>query len=577
MSVESVAWRMFNKLRGKYAVDEISLNIKIMCFLNMISGYKLNFDNIDYSTQEGFNNEIYRNVELIQNDSNLVDILLIIVKMGAFRFDPILNEINEDIKKLTNEERIQLFNYSKNSKSDILRSGNFSTNKKLANAVLELVDLDQCESVLDITSGEGTFLEECFKRNHSLRLNGYEFNAVAYIVSRMRLALISNKACIHEYNVLCEEFENEYDFVFSDSPWRMRVNNAPAKDKNMVVNYQTNKKNADWYFIFKSINAMKETGKAIAIVPQGVLFSALDKASRKEIIDKKMLEKIILMPMGSYPGTVASYVIMVFSYNNDQVELIDASDCYERDRNKEVDNGRFSELVHSKNSDKIISVGTDTIKKNDYNLELKLYFNKINDIKLINPKRIGDVAEVISGFQYLSRNVPELEPNEGNVSVLKITNIDDGYIDYDQLCSLDIDEQKINKYLLQENDIVMTARGTAFKFAVIGDLEGRKVVPHNNLIVIRVTSKEVNALYLCNFLMSRTGQLLLESLQSGQALMTIRKPSLEKMEIPVVDLDTQETIANRYLILKDSINEEKKKLQSLMLKMNSIYDDEVGE
>ena len=575
--------RFYDEVEKKLLLDGnpkeyVPLGIKVMCFLNIISGYKLNFDHIDYSSNETFNEEIYRNVELIHDDPNLIDILLIIVKIGAFRYNPSLNEINSEIKKLTNEQKKELFDYS--GDSDFKTTDIFFTNKSLVKAVLNLVNLDKCENVLDVTCGEGIFLTECAKQNRHLKLRGYEIHVVAYIISRMRILLNQASAKIYEGNVLRIHLENEYDVAFSDSPWRLNIKDVPAKDDNMIVNYQQKKRNGDWYFTFKAINAIKKDGKAISLMPIGALSTSASRESRNEIINNKMLEKVILMPDGTYPSTNVQYVIMVFSYNNEKVEFIDASECYKRERFArlyEVDEVAFVDLLQSKKSEKKIFVSYEEIDNNDGNLEPKIYFNRISDIKLTNPKTIGDIAEVFTGFQYTSKNVKEVDPGKGNISVLKINNIDDGHIDYEKLNSIDIEEDKVKKYLLKENDIVLTSKGVGLNFAVITDIKDRKVIPFNNLMVIRITSDEVGPVYLCNFFMSKTGRLILETLQTGSIINNIPRKSILEMKVPVLNIERQKSIANRYLMLRESIHEEKKKLNDMLMKMNMIYDDEVGE
>lgn len=49
------------------------------------------------------------------------------------------------------------------------------------------------------------------------------------------------------------------------------------------------------------------------------------------------------------------------------------------------------------------------------------------------------------------------------------------------------------------------------------------------------------------------------------------------MKVPVLNIEMQKTIAARYLTLKESIHKEKKRLKDMLMKMNMIYDDEVGE
>ena len=250
--------------------------------------------------------------------------------------------------------------------------------------------------------------------------------------------------------------------AFSDSPWRLNIKDVPAEDDNMIVNYQQKKRNADWYFTFKAINAIKKDGKAISWMPIGALSTSASRESRNEIINNKMLEKVILMPDGTYPSTNVQYVIMVFSYNNEKVEFIDASECYKRERFArlyEVDEVAFANLLQSKESEKKTFASYEEIDNNDGNLEPKIYFNRISDIKLTNPKTIGDIAEVFTGFQYTSKNVKEVDPGKGNISVLKINNINDGHINYEKLNSINIEEDKVKKYLLKENDIVLTSKG----------------------------------------------------------------------------------------------------------------------
>lgn len=47
------------------------------------------------------------------------------------------------------------------------------------------------------------------------------------------------------------------------------------------------------------------------------------------------------------------------------------------------------------------------------------------------------------------------------------------------------------------------------------------------------------------------------------------------MDIPAIDLDTQEVIENRYLILQDKMEKLKKDLKDLEEKQSSIFESEV--
>ena len=47
------------------------------------------------------------------------------------------------------------------------------------------------------------------------------------------------------------------------------------------------------------------------------------------------------------------------------------------------------------------------------------------------------------------------------------------------------------------------------------------------------------------------------------------------MDIPAIDLDTQEVIENRYLVLQDKIEKLKKELKDSEEKQSSIFESEV--
>ena len=56
---------------------------------------------------------------------------------------------------------------------------------------------------------------------------------------------------------------------------------------------------------------------------------------------------------------------------------------------------------------------------------------------------------------------------------------------------------------------------------------------------------------------------------------SLSKKALDEMDIPAIDLDTQEVIENRYLILQDKMEKLKKDLKDLEEKQSSIFESEV--
>lgn len=561
--------------------SNISLEIKALSFLNLISKTELSLDDIDFSDRDKTYN-ILDNIakELVNHNKNLSDILNDINKSNIFSYSKTLSDVYITLQKLDENELIELFDLSTESYKGGFKS-NWATSKQISEVILNCVNIEEAKNVLDLCSGEGYLLSKCAERNNNLKLTGYEIYTGASLISKMRLYIHKSNYSINNVDVLQTKLNNKYDVVFVDYPWGICINDEPIKDENMIVSYNNRLMKSDWNFMLKAINAIKETGKAVAIAPLGNLWSQFgaDVASRKEIINKGLLESIVIMPAGTYQGTMVSYCLMIFSYHNSKVKFVDASDAVINTKSafKIIDLEQVKELLYTNISDKIKYVSNEEIEKSEYSFEYKRYFNNLTEIKLTNPKKINEIGIVYGGFQYTSKNLTELEPGEGNINILKITNINDGNIDYKSMASANIDESKVEKYLLKENDILLASKGTIFKMAVVMNIGDRKIIPHNNFSVIRITDNTVNPIYVCNYLNSSTGRNFLETIQTGAIIKTINKNSLLELPIPILDHDTQEVIANRYVILKNNVNELKKKLEVALSKLNSIYDDESGE
>lgn len=567
-------------IRSGDLASNVFLEIKTLCFLNIIDDENKYFNNINYSDSDQTNGIIFKTANLIEKDNKELSMILTdICNTSVFTYNEVLNEINLRIKNLTIAQKKELFDVCKDM-SELNSHGRWSTSKQLIQVIMDCVDFNQVDSVLDLCSGIGSFLGECAKMKNDLYLEGYEIYQIALLVSKMHLYIHNTMANLHAGDVLQTKIDNKFDLVVADFPWGLRSDIKPIDDDDMYVEYKENKQRSDWNFILKAVNAMKKGGKTIALAPQSVLFSSRksDVETRKEIVEKGLLETVILMPAASISGISTSYVLMVFSNGNRSVKLIDASDAYINAKGayKFLDLNKIHELKVSTDSEKIRNVTLDEIAKSDYSLEFNFYFSNISNIQLTNPKTIGEIGEVFSGYQYTSKNLTELNPGKGNISIVKISNLINGSIDYSSMISANIDEAKAEKYLLHENDILLSSKGTMIKGVVVKDIGEQKIIPHNNLLVIRITDNEVNPIYVCNYLNSKTGQLFLKTIQTGGIIININRTRLMDLPIPIVDKDSQEIIATRYLIMKEKVVELQTQLDLAIDKLNSIYDDELG-
>jgi len=156
---------------------------------------------------------------------------------------------------------------------------------------------------------------------------------------------------------------------------------------------------------------------------------------------------------------------------------------------------------------------------------------------------IGLIASVFRG-----KSVNE-KANDGIINVVNISNITDIGIDYSNLDSFNEDERKVNKYFLEEGDVLVTARGTTVKIAVF-EKQHKPCVASSNINVIRL-DKMLKGEYLKLFLDSSVGKKMLKTLQRGTAILNINYKDIEMLEVPIPPLDLQEALIAEYQIGRD--------------------------
>jgi restriction endonuclease S subunit len=132
----------------------------------------------------------------------------------------------------------------------------------------------------------------------------------------------------------------------------------------------------------------------------------------------------------------------------------------------------------------------------------------------------------------------------GNIGVINISNITDTGIDYSGLDYIVDEERKVSRYILQDGDVLVTARGTTVKIAVF-ESQPTICIPSSNINVIR-PKEMLNGTYLKLFLESTVGVKMLKSLQRGTGIVNINFKDMSELEVPVPPSDAQEALVHEY-------------------------------
>lgn len=185
---------------------------------------------------------------------------------------------------------------------------------------------------------------------------------------------------------------------------------------------------------------------------------------------------------------------------------------------------------------------------------------------MITKKKIylKNLAEILSG-------VYEKTDPDGEIAYLQTKDCTDIVIT--KYASRVLQTPKMQKYLLQDGDILFASKGVNYLSVVFHDQ--KKAVASTSFFVIRLKSPAVTPEYLCWFLRQPSVRAYFKSNQAGSATPLIHKPAVENLEIPVPSLEEQKTIvaiarlSQREMELQQAIIEKKQTIVQQLL-MNKI-------
>lgn len=139
------------------------------------------------------------------------------------------------------------------------------------------------------------------------------------------------------------------------------------------------------------------------------------------------------------------------------------------------------------------------------------------------------------------KNPVSIKPKSetGNIAVINASNITENGIDYDHSNFISNIDEKLSKYCLQENDVLLLGTGSDNKVTLFKK-QKFQCIPSNTLFVLRSDTTKINPIFLSAFLNSPTGKSLLKNIQTGVALPTINQKNLSSFPIPIWSLTEQE-------------------------------------
>ena len=275
------------------------------------------------------------------------------------------------------------------------KAGEFYTPQEVSRILAEIVSIghQRLRNVYDPTCGSGSLLLRAASIGKAVYIYGQEKNPTTYNLARMNMIL--RGIPYRNFNIYNgDTLEHDY---FGDMKFRVQVANPPysanwSADMHFMEDERFNeygklapKSKADFAFVQHMVYHMDEDGRAVVLLPHGVLFrGAAEEVIRKHLIQKlNVLDAVIGLPANLFFGTGIPVCVLVLKRerngNSDNILFIDASNDFEAGKNqnilRECDIDKIVETYeHRVDVDKYAHVATmQEIEENGFNLNIPRY------------------------------------------------------------------------------------------------------------------------------------------------------------------------------------------------------------
>lgn len=252
---------------------------------------------------------------------------------------------------------------------------------------------------------------------------GQELTSTTYNLARMNMIL--RGIPYRNFNIYNgDTLEHDY---FGDMKFRVQVANPPysakwSGDLSFMEDPRFNeygklapKSKADFAFVQHMVHHMDEDGRAVVLLPHGVLFrGAAEEVIRKHLIQKlNVLDAVIGLPANLFFGTGIPVCVLVLKRerndNADNILFIDASGDFEAGKNqnilRECDIDKIVETYERREDvDKYAHVATmQEIAENGFNLNIPRY------VDTFEPEEEIDLNQVAAEIRQLQNEIKGID------------------------------------------------------------------------------------------------------------------------------------------------------------------------
>lgn len=175
--------------------------------------------------------------------------------------------------------------------------------------------------------------------------------------------------------------------------------------------------------------------------------------------------------------------------------------------------------------------------------------------------RLGDVCEILNGFAFKSENY-----SDSGVRVIRITNVQKGFIEDNTPAFYPLDSRVLDKYMLEEGDLLMSLTGNVGRVAII-EQEFLPAALNQRVACLRLKTDRISKGYLFHILNSDFFERQCIQSSKGVAQKNMSTEWLKDYEISLYPKEKQKEITEILDRVRNVIacrNQELRKLDDLV-------------
>lgn len=445
----------------------------------------------------------------------------------------------------------------------------------------KLLEIKNNESFADLGSGFGSFTELIGDSMPSTKYYGVEIQANYKEIPLIKSELFGFKAQVECRDMFAIDRDLTFDKIVADPPLGIKPIMLRDSDVGLysamypIVGIEK-ATSYTWPIAALMLKHLKEQGKAIEVVAMGALFNSVEKEIRKYFVENNLISTIIALPNRLTTAHGIQTALVVFERTKkDYIRIIDARE--------EFVFGRRQNSLSDENIDNIVkaidaeneiskSVSFAEIRENDYALNPERYFQEKIVIK--DGVKLETVVKITRGASINASQLDDMASDiPTNTQYLMLADIQDGIIKSDLPYLKDLDE-KYEKYLVHDKNIILSKIGTPFKNAIAHVEKGKNVLGSGNVYIIQVDESKLNPYFLKAFLESEVGTASLKRASAGATIPNISLSALRHLIIPLPSMDIQEKIAKDYQLKEDEIKVLTRRLEKTQNELKQVYREE---